>query len=50
MLYKMEHKILNMHLGTWRKLRGVFPAKKDETMDDYMRRILEAVRCLQLYG
>lgn len=36
----MKHKILKMHWATWRNMRHFFPAVKDETMDDYCRRVV----------
>lgn len=39
----MEHKILKMHLATWRKLRGLVPGRPNETVDSYFRRIVRGV-------
>ena len=36
----MNHKIIKMHLSTWRRLRAAMPAEsKDETADHYFRRV-----------
>jgi len=36
----MEHKILKMHWATWISLRHTFPGKYQESMNDYIKRIV----------
>lgn len=39
----MKHKILKCHLGTWRKLRGKIKGLPNETMDEYLKRIIRGL-------
>jgi hypothetical protein len=40
----MNHKVVKMRLGTWRKLRGLVPAVRNETVDDYIKRVCEMLK------
>jgi hypothetical protein len=37
----MKYKQLKIRWASWRKLRGAFKGKKDETFSDYLERIAE---------
>lgn len=41
-------KILRCTLGTWRKLRGAFPAKKNESVEKYLARLVDYINSMEM--